>query len=444
MLKDDIFFIQLCFYTIGFLSLAGVITAFLNTYFSSKIYKFYSIYLLVIIAFVGLVYVKNTGYYPKKSDLRINLNLIADLLQILSHFFFCGFVYHAMIMEDFRFKKLKKVYLTFFFFTIGYVLILILFPRFVSRDFVFFLVTRIVIFVLSVIFYYQLFKNLDRTFFRFLFAAVSFVFFSGFLALWDSVSSNGFSKYTGFDYLCYGYFLENLCFVGAMIYKYFSTEKEKEIIALTHKQELVSTQKEIQQETIEHIGREIHDNIGQKLTLASLYTQQLEFENKAPQINTTIEHISNIINESIAELRELSKSLIDNAIDTNTLSQLIEKESEKIKLLNKCDIIFKSDVFSVDLKYQEKSILIRIVQEFINNSIKHSQCHNIFISLMQEHNTIVLSLKDDGIGFSPKSISGGQGIANMKKRAAIIQAKMEFISAENNGTQLLIRLPYGN
>jgi len=443
MLKDDIFFIELCFFTIGFLSLAGVITVFLNTYFSSRIYKFYGAYLLVIIAFVGIVYVKNTGEYPRSSDTRLTLNLIVDVLQILSHFFFCSFVYHAMVMEDSRFKKLKKVYTTFLIFTVTYAVVLTLFPKFVSRDFIYFLATRVFVFILSIVFYYHLCKNLSKPFFRFLFAAVSFVFLSGILALWDSVSSNGFSKYTGFDYLCYGYFLENLCFVGAMIYKYFSIEKEKETTALAHKQELLSTQKEIQKETIEHIGREIHDNIGQKLTLASLYTQQLEFENKAPHINNTIENISNIINESIAELRELSKSLIDNAIDTNTLSQLIDKECQKIKLLNKCQIDYKTNADSVNLKYQEKSILIRIVQEFINNSIKHSKCNTIFVSLMTNENTIVLSLKDDGIGFNPKSIAAGQGIANMKKRAAIIKAKIELHSLENSGTQLLIRLQYG-
>ena len=63
---------------------------------------------------------------------------------------------------------------------------------------------------------------------------------------------------------------------------------------------------------------------------------------------------------------------------------------------------------------------------------------------MTNENTIVLSLKDDGIGFNPKSIAAGQGIANMKKRAAIIKAKIELHSLENSGTQLLIRLQYGH
>lgn len=438
MLKNDIFFIELCFYTIGFLSLAGVITTFLNSYFSSRIYKFYGMYLLVIIAFVVLVYVKNTGDFPIKSTQRVALNLAVDILQVLSHFFFCGFVYFAMVMEDAKFKNLKNIYKTFLIYTVIYLIILAVFPKFVSRDFVYFLITRVILFILSFLFYYHLFKNLDRIFFRYLFAAVSFVFLSGFLALWDSVSSNGYSKYTGFDYLCYGYFLENLCFVGAIIHKYFSIEREKEITAIAHKQELFTTQKEIQQETIEHIGREIHDNIGQKLTLASLYTQQLEFENKAPQVNNTIENISTIINESIAELRELSKSLIDNAIDANTINQLIEKECEKIKSLQKCNVIYSSNAHGVNLKYQEKSILIRIVQEFINNSIKHSKCQNIFVELISNDTNIVLSLKDDGIGFNTASISSGQGIVNMKKRTAIIGGKMELNSTQDKGTQLII------
>lgn len=440
MLKNDVFFIELCFYTIGFLSLAGVITAFLNSYFSSRIYKFYGLYLSVIIAFVVIVYIKNTGDFPKKSNQRMLLNLTVDILQVLSHFFFCSFVYFAMVMEDVKFKKLKNIYKTFLYFTVIYLIVMAAFPKFVSRDFLYFLITRIVILVLSILFYYHLFKNLDRTFFRYLFAAVSFVFISGFLALWDSFSSSGYSKYTGFDYLCYGYFLENLCFVGALIHKYFSIEKEKEITAIAHKQELFTTQKEIQQETIEHIGREIHDNIGQKLTLASLYTQQLEFENKAPQVNNTIENISTIINESITELRELSKSLVANAIDTNTINQLIEKECEKIKSLKKCNVTYHSNAIAIQLKYQEKSILIRIVQEFINNSIKHSKCQNIFVELLSKDDNIVLSLKDDGIGFNTGMEQTGQGITNIKKRTALIGGKMELKSDKENGTQLIIRL----
>ena len=95
--------------------------------------------------------------------------------------------------------------------------------------------------------------------------------------------------------------------------------KEKSMIAETHTKELLATQLEMQTQTMQHIGREIHDNVGQKLTLASLYTQQLAYENKAPHINDKIENISNIINDSLAELRQLSKTLTDDTINNGTI-----------------------------------------------------------------------------------------------------------------------------
>ena len=102
-----------------------------------------------------------------------------------------------------------------------------------------------------------------------------------------------------------------------------------------HQKEILSAQIEIQNQTMQHIGREIHDNIGQKLTLASLYTQQLAYENKAPQINENIENISAIINQSLSELRALSKSLTDDSISNSTIVELLQNECKIINELKR-------------------------------------------------------------------------------------------------------------
>src|SRR5690606_12377361 len=68
-----------------------------------------------------------------------------------------------------------------------------------------------------------------------------------------------------------------------------------------HQKELLATQLEIQQGTMQQIGRELHDNIGQKLTLVSLYTQQILYENKFPEISEKIEQVSQIINQSLQD-----------------------------------------------------------------------------------------------------------------------------------------------
>ncbi|QXP73723.1 two-component sensor histidine kinase [Tenacibaculum sp. AHE15PA] len=210
----------------------------------------------------------------------------------------------------------------------------------------------------------------------------------------------------------------------------------------THKEELLETQLEIQTQTMQYIGQEIHDNIGQKLTLASIYTQQLIFENKAPQVNETIEGINDIINQSLQELRQLSKSLTDDSIKNNTLLYLIEKECEKINDLKKWNVYFSSTIETELQSYQIKSILFRITQEFLQNSMKHAACENILVSLDTTNNAIKFTLEDDGIGFNSETIKpDGIGLKNIKKRTELVGGKMKLESQENKGTKLIIEIP---
>ena len=208
-----------------------------------------------------------------------------------------------------------------------------------------------------------------------------------------------------------------------------------------HEQELLTTQLEIQTQTMQYIGREIHDNIGQKLTLASLYTQQLAYENKAPHITENIENISSIINDSLSELRQLSKSLTDNNIEQSSLLDLLKQECKKINELKECDVHFYCQE-SIDItSYQCKSILLRITQEFIQNSMKHSKCKNIAVILEKRANYIQLTLKDDGIGFNLSQQSNGIGLLNMKKRSEMINGTYTLTSEKNIGTQLTLQIP---
>ena len=244
------------------------------------------------------------------------------------------------------------------------------------------------------------------------------------------------------------FFLFFIAFIGAILIfiKQYRLKKKEHVMLINkqiieHQKELLSTQIEIQQQTMQHIGREIHDNIGQKLTLASLYTQQLAYENKAPQINESIENISTIINQSLSELRELSKSLTDNTIEKTAISELIKIESDKINDLKICKVNFENSTSDLQLSYQTKTVLLRITQEFIQNSIKHSQCKNISILLSSNTNFAKLELQDNGKGFEiAKNKSNGIGLNNMKKRAEIINCNYNFES-NKNGTKLTIEIP---
>jgi signal transduction histidine kinase len=198
----------------------------------------------------------------------------------------------------------------------------------------------------------------------------------------------------------------------------------------------------MKQQTMHHIGREIHDNVGQKLTLASLYTQQLAYENKAPMVQSTIENIGTIINQSLTELRQLSKSLTCNIIESNNLQELLMTECKRFNELKKCTIHFVVTSKIPDLEYQTKSVLLRISQEFIQNSVRHSQCKNINIIMNYTNNDLTISLEDDGKGFNVnKNKNAGTGLIHIKKRAKLIGALYTLESNKNEGTKLTLELP---
>ena len=93
------------------------------------------------------------------------------------------------------------------------------------------------------------------------------------------------------------------------------------------------------------------------------------------------------------------------------------------------------------MPYHQKSIVFRILQEFIQNSIKHAQCDAITIELMTNSNSVQLVVNDNGKGFDTQINSTGIGLINMKKRAELIGGTFHLTSEPNAGTQLTVLLP---
>ena len=208
-----------------------------------------------------------------------------------------------------------------------------------------------------------------------------------------------------------------------------------------HKKELLEMQIEIQAQTMKHIGREIHDSIGQKLTLAGLYTQHLMLNPKASDVRSETNEISEIIYQSLKELRELSKSLTSDAVQKQSLNDLIKGECRRINNLKECEVNFINTFKAEVTSYQVKSILFRVTQEFLQNSIRHSGCENISVSLSGSSNRLKLHLKDDGVGFDvKKKKSKGIGLKNIEKRVQLIDGSVSLKSSPSTGTELLVEL----
>lgn len=228
-----------------------------------------------------------------------------------------------------------------------------------------------------------------------------------------------------------------------MVYRKRKLEHAKEVETMNEKftKELLNTQLEIQQQTMQHIGREIHDNVGQKLTLAALYMQQLDAENKSELNQKKITAVNSIINESLHDLRSLSKNLTDTSSLQNDLYELIGNECASINAVGSCIVELESNTKQLQASYAVKNFVLRILQEFLQNSLKHSGCTEIKVKLQKEEQGLMIKVFDNGKGFSSTGSSSGIGLQNMKKRAAMIGADLLIQSSPNEGTSMNLFIP---
>ncbi len=209
-----------------------------------------------------------------------------------------------------------------------------------------------------------------------------------------------------------------------------SHEMETSQLHKSHSMELLSVKLDTQQQTMQHIGREIHDNVGQKLTLASLYAKQIQGDN--PRIT----EIATIIDESLSELRQLSKSLANPELANLSLYNLLKDEADRINLTGVCHISIVQRGGMLTLTPSGKNILFRMLQEFIQNSLKHAACRKINISIYCDLEKQVITAEDDGRGFDPTIAGNGIGLQNMKRRADQINLAYLLESSPGTGTRL--------
>lgn len=237
-----------------------------------------------------------------------------------------------------------------------------------------------------------------------------------------------------------------LLIIGVFLVVYILLYKKKEhsLIAknLQQKQKfeatLLQTQIEIQEQTLKTISQEIHDNIGQVLSLANLNLNLVETDN--PHNSTKIATATNLVNKAIQDLRDISRSLNTDNIQQAGLIAVIKTELEIIKKSG-ININFIAEGKEVKLLPQVELILFRMLQECINNSIKHAKANNINITAYYGIATVEFTIDDDGIGFNEATVKKGQGLNNLHNRSKFINANIDINSVENKGTTVRIEVP---
>ncbi|MFY1048087.1 sensor histidine kinase [Chryseobacterium sp. GP-SGM7] len=211
-------------------------------------------------------------------------------------------------------------------------------------------------------------------------------------------------------------------------------QKEKD---MRFEKELATSQIEMKEQTLNYIGQELHDDLGQKLSVVRLRQNQLIAKMNDSEKEELVE-LNELLGECIQDIRDLSKTLITEQVIHFGLIESLEREIIKIRKLRLLTIELITEKHDIDITPKHGLILFRIIQESINNILKHSRAKNVSIKINDDHEKVNILISDNGKGFNTNLNKDGSGLKNMELRAKIIQAEFSIQSELDKGTQTSI------
>lgn len=194
------------------------------------------------------------------------------------------------------------------------------------------------------------------------------------------------------------------------------------------------------------IAEELHDGLGYMLSTLKLNLTSLKEQLSGPEEQVQFLHNSFLLLEdSFKELKSISNNLMPDLLFQFGLLVAVEDLCKKVNDAGKLHITFRHYNFKRKLKKDFELEVFRIVQELINNTIKHAQARNLEIQFLIQQDSLVIMAEDDGKGFDfqkkIKSRSKGKGLTNITNRINFMRGTLRVESSEDFGTSFIIHLP---
>jgi signal transduction histidine kinase len=222
----------------------------------------------------------------------------------------------------------------------------------------------------------------------------------------------------------------------------FLLQRRKAIDLLQEEKEryerlLVEQMITVQEREREWIGRELHDNVSQVLTTVKLYLDIASKQHDDPLIPKSMQ----LINNSIVEIRNLSHQLSAPTLGTGSLVDAIQALIEMVNGATPIVFEFDHSRYHVQLPMGHKITLYRILQEQINNIIKHAEATKVWISIYQRGHNVHLAIKDNGKGFDSRRKTNGMGLNSITSRVKVLGGTIYLKTAPEKGCLLWVSVP---
>ena len=190
------------------------------------------------------------------------------------------------------------------------------------------------------------------------------------------------------------------------------------------------------EEERKRIARELHDDIGQRLSLVSIELDMVDHDahktTPRPSLDEPLQHL----NEIISDVHNLSHRLHSSKLQALGLQAAVKALCGQLARQHSLDVQFSSDNVPFPLPEDFALCFYRVAQEALNNSVKHSGSARVEVRLGAGEGLLSMTIKDYGVGFDPAATANGLGLATMQERLRLVGGQLEVISRSGEGTEL--------
>jgi signal transduction histidine kinase len=198
-----------------------------------------------------------------------------------------------------------------------------------------------------------------------------------------------------------------------------------------------------QEDERRRIARDLHDDFNQRLAMLSIEAELLERLEEKPEAKKLIRNIADGAKELSLEVHKLSRQLHPATLDQIGLLTATELFCQELTKQSGVPIEFTYDAIPADVDQELSLSLYRLVQEGLQNILKHSQATKARVELHRHDGHLTLVISDNGCGFNPQTVSqhAGLGLVGMRERVRLVQGRIEFYSAPDKGTRIEVNVP---
>ena len=217
-------------------------------------------------------------------------------------------------------------------------------------------------------------------------------------------------------------------------------EKDQLFEQMAHQRALTQATIDGQEAERREIGKELHDNIGQQLTTIKLFLDMAKTTATDPtdeMVNMALKGVSDVINE----VRAMSRSLVPFTLKDLGLVESINELADSIRRTQLLQIHFEHFGVSDEMPENLQLTIFRIIQEQLNNIVRHAKATTVTIGLKVSDQQVLLEVIDNGMGFELEKVRKGLGFVNIKNRVALFGGTVGILAEPGQGCLLAVSFP---